>query len=171
MRALRMAALVLAAVLFQGALSRSGSGAPGDLVLVAVVAVGLLHGRVAGLLTGTAAGLLQDALGGGMMGLSGLGKCVAGYLAGVAGTQFIVTQWLSRGFLFLGASLLNSACFIGLSMLLGLRRYENPILEVVTQAAVNAVVGVLLFYVIEFMPTAREQWNAALERRRKRRYH
>ena len=171
MTALRMAALVVGAVLVQGALSRSGAGALGDLVLVAVVAVGLLHGRVAGLLTGAAAGLLQDALGGGMLGLSGLGKCVAGYLAGVAGTQFIVTQWLSRGFLFLGASLLNSACFMGLSVLLGLRRYDNPILEVFIQAAINAAMGVLLFYVIEFMPTAREQWNAVLERRRKRRYH
>ncbi|MCU0251863.1 MAG: rod shape-determining protein MreD [Vicinamibacterales bacterium] len=171
MTALRMAALVVAAVLLQGALSRSGGGAPGDLVLVAVVAVGLLHGRLAGLLTGTAAGLLQDALGGGMLGVSGLGKCVAGYLAGVAGTQFIVTQWMSRGFLFLGASLLNSASFMGLSALLGLRRYDNPALEVVTQAAVNAAAGVLLFYVIEFMPTIREQWSAVLERRRKRRYH
>jgi len=58
MTALRMAALVLAAVLLQGALARSGGSAPGDLVLVAVVAVGLLHGRVAGLVTGTVAGLL-----------------------------------------------------------------------------------------------------------------
>ena len=171
MTALKMAALVLAAALIQGAVARSGGSAPGDLVLVVVVTVGLLHGRVAGLLTGTAAGLLQDALGGGMLGLSGLGRCVAGYIAGVAGTQFIVTQWLSRGFLFLGASLLNSAFFMGLSVLLGLRRYDNPLLEVVTQAAVNAAVGVLLFYLIEFMPTAREQWNALLERRRKRRYH
>lgn len=171
MTALRVAALVFVAVLIQSGLSRSGGGRLGDLVLVAVVAAGLLHGRVAGLLTGTAAGLLQDALGGGMLGLSGLGKCVAGYLAGVAGTQFIVTQWVSRGFLFLGASALNSVCFIGLSMLLGLRRYDNPLLEVVTQAVFNAAVGVLLFYVIEFMPVAREQWRAVLERRRKRRYH
>ena len=171
MTALRMAALVLAAVLLQGAIARSGGSAPGDLVLVAVVAVGLLHGRVAGLVTGTVAGLLQDALGGGTIGLSGLGKCIAGYLAGVAGTQFIVTQWMSRGFLFAGASLLNSACFMGLSRLLGLRRYDNPALEVTTQAAVNAAVGVLLFYVIEAMPTARERWNVLLERRRKRRFH
>jgi rod shape-determining protein MreD len=171
MTALRMAALVLAAVLLQGALARTGGGAVGDLVLVAVVAVGLRHGRVAGLLTGAAAGLVQDTLGGGVIGLSGLGKSVAGYLAGVAGTQFIVTQWMSRGFLYLGASLLNSACFILLSLVLGLRRYDNPVLEVLTQATFNAAVGVLLFYVIEFMPTAREQWNAVLERRRKRRYH
>jgi rod shape-determining protein MreD len=166
-----MAALVSAAVLVQGALARTSGGAIGDLVLVSVVAVGLLHGRAAGLLAGTAGGLLQDALGGGVLGLSGLGKSVAGYLAGVAGTQFIVTQWMSRGFLFFGASLLNSAFFMGLSMLLGLRRFENPLVEVATQAAVNTAAGVLLVYLIEFMPTARVQWFALLERRRKRRYH
>jgi rod shape-determining protein MreD len=171
MKALRAAGIVLGAVLIQSALSRFGGGGLADLVLVAVVAVGLLHGRVAGLLTGMGAAMLQDTLGGGMLGLSGLGKSVAGYLAGVAGTQFIVTQWMSRGLLFVGASLLNSACFIGLSVLLGLRRYANPLLEAGTQAAVNAAVGVLLFYAIEFMPSAREWWNAVLERRRKRRYH
>ena len=171
MKALGMAALVLAAVLLQGAFARSGGSAPGDLVLVAVVAVGLRHGRVAGLVTGTVAGLIQDAVGGGIIGLSGLGKSVAGYLAGVAGTQFIVTQWMSRGLLFAGASLLNSVCFMGLSRLFGLRRYDNPALEVATQAAVNAAVGVLLFYAIEAMPVARERWSAVLERRRKRRYH
>ncbi|MCK7471681.1 MAG: rod shape-determining protein MreC [Desulfomicrobium escambiense] len=56
-----------------------------------------------GLLTGTAgghaAGRPRRAA---SLGLSGLGKCLAGYLAGVVGTQFIVTQWLSRGLLFLG---------------------------------------------------------------------
>jgi len=171
MTALRAAALVLAAVLLQGALPRTASGVPGDFVLVAVVAVGLLHGRVAGVLAGTIAGLLQDALGGGMIGLSGLGKSVAGYLAGIAGTQFIVTQWLSRGLVFLGASLVNAACFLGLSMLLGLRRYDNPLLGVAAQAVVNGVAGVLLFAVIEFMPNARQRWDAVLERRRKRRYH
>jgi rod shape-determining protein MreD len=117
------------------------------------------------------AGLLQDALGGGMIGLSGLGKCAAGYLAGVVGTQFIVTQWMSRGFLFLGASVLNSACFMGLSVLLGLRRYDNPFLDVATQAVVNAAAGVMLFAAIEVMPTARDRWQMLLERRRKRRYH
>jgi rod shape-determining protein MreD len=171
MTALRTAGLVLGAVLIQSALSRFGGGALADLVLVAVVAAGLRHGRVAGLLTGTAAGLLQDALGGGMLGLSGLGKSVAGYLAGIAGTQFIVTQWMSRGLLFLGASLLNSACFAGLSVLLGIRWYGSPFLEFGTQAVVNAAVGVLLFCVIEFMPVVREWWLAVLERRRKRRYH
>jgi rod shape-determining protein MreD len=171
MTVLRMAALVLAAVLAQGALPRTAGGVPGDLVLVAVVAVGLVHGRVAGLLTGTIAGLLQDALGGGMLGLSGMGKSVAGYLAGIAGTQFIVTQWLSRGLVFVGVSLINSACFVGLSMLLGVRRHGNPLFELAAQAAVNAAAGVLLFAVIEFMPTARQRWDAVLERRRKRRYH
>jgi rod shape-determining protein MreD len=171
MTALRMAGFVLGAVLIQGALSRLGAGAVTDLVLVAIVAVALLHGRVAGLLAGTAAGLVQDALGGGILGLSGLGKCVAGYFTGVAATRFIVTQPMSRGFVFFGASLLSSACFIGLSMLLGLRRYSSPVLDASLQAAANAAVGVLLFYVIDMMPAAREWWSAMAERRQKRRYH
>jgi len=171
MTALRMAAFVLGAVLLQSVLSRLGGGTLADLVLVAVVSVALLHGRLAGLAAGTAAGLLQDALGGGILGLSGLGKSVAGYLTGVAGTQFIVTQWMSRGLVFLGASLFTSLLFVGLSALLGLRRYANPLPEIALQAAINAAAGVLLFYVIEFMPTAREWWSAVLERRRKRRYH
>ena len=171
MIALRMAALVLGAVLVQGALARFGGSGAADLVLVAVVAVGLLHGRVAGLLAGTAAGLLQDALGGGVLGLSGLGKSVAGYLTGMAGTQFIVTQWASRGLVFLGASVLNAACFVGLSAALGLRRHPNPLMEIAPQAAVNAAVGVLLFQAMEFTPAARDWWRAVLERRRKRRFH
>ena len=166
---LRVAALVLGAVVFQSVLGRFGGGAFADLVLVAVVAVALLHGRVAGLAAGTVAGLLQDALGGGILGLSGLGKSIAGYFTGVAGTQFIVTQTMSRGLVFLGASLLNAACFVGLSILLGLRRYDRPLLDVALQALANAMLGVLLFSTAEFMPTARAWWGMVLERRRKRR--
>jgi rod shape-determining protein MreD len=168
---LRASAFVLAAVVLQGLLARYGGGAITDLVLVAVVAVALLYGRVAGLAAGTVAGLIQDALGSGIIGLSGLGKCVAGYLTGVAGTQFIVTQPMSRGMVFMGASLVNAAFFVGLSILLGLRRYDRPVLEAAVQAIVNAVLGVLVLSVIEFAPAAKERWAAVLERRRKRRYH
>lgn len=171
MKVLRVVAFVLGAVLLQSVLSRFAGGAAIDLVLVAVVSVALLHGRVAGLVAGTLAGLLQDALGGGILGLSGLGKSVAGYLTGVAGTQFVVTQAASRFLVFLGATALNGLSFIGLSVLFGLRRYDRPLLDVALQGAANAVSGVLLFWVIEWLPGAREWWVVLLERRRKRRYH
>lgn len=169
MKTLRIGALVLGSVVLQSLLARLAGGAAFDLVLVAVVAVGLYYGRVAGLVSGVIGGLVQDALGGGILGLSGLGKCIVGYVTGIAGTQFIVTQTTPRGIVFLGATFLNSACFMGLSVLLGLRRFDRPVFDVSVQAVVNAAMGVLLFFVIERAPTARERWRAAVERRRRRR--
>ena len=49
-----------------------------------------------GMLTGTAAGLMQDSLTTGIVGIGSLGKTLVGYLAGVAGRAFIVTQPLPR---------------------------------------------------------------------------
>ena len=63
-----------------------------DLVLVAVVYVALSYGPVTGLLTGTFAGLVQDAMSSGVIGIGGLAKTVVGFLAGIIGTQFIVTH-------------------------------------------------------------------------------
>ena len=171
MIALRMVAFVLGALVLQSALVRVVGDGAVDLGLVAVVSVALLHGRVAGLLAGTLAGLVQDALGGGVLGMSGLGKSVAGYLTGVLGTQFIVTQTVSRFLVFLGGTVVSRTLFVGLSVLLGLRRYDRPVLDVAVQGMGNAVIGVLLFQLIEFLPGAREWWRTVLERRRKRRFH
>jgi hypothetical protein len=66
---------------------------------------------------------------------------------------------------------MNGALFVGLSVLLGLRRYDRPYLDVALQGVGNAVVGVLLLHLVEFLPGAREWWRAVLERRRKRRFH
>jgi len=168
--ALRVVAFVLGALLLQSALVRVVGGGVIDLGLVAVVLVALLHGRVAGLLAGTLAGFVQDALGGGVLGMSGLGKSVSGYLTGVVGTQFIVTQTLSRFLVFFGATVMNGALFVGLSLLLGLP-YRRPYLDVALRGVGNAVIGVLLFQLIEFLPGAREWWRGVLERRHKRRFH
>jgi len=169
--ALRVVAFVLGALVLQSALVGVVGGGAIDLGLVAVVSVALLHGRVAGLLAGTLAGLVQDALGGGVLGMSGLGKSAAGYLTGVVGTHFIVTQTVSRFLVFLGATVMNGALFVGLSVLLGLRRYDRPYLDVALQGVGNALIGVLLFHLIAFLPGAPEWWRAVLERRRKRRFY
>jgi len=167
--ALNVAGFLLAAALAQSALAGLAGGTAFDLILVAVVAVGLWHGRVAGLAAGAVAGLLQDALGGGVLGLSGLGKCVAGYLAGVAATQFIVTRAAPRAVVFAGGTVLSAGAFMGLSALLGLRRYDQPFLDIAIQAIVNTAAGVLLFAVVEAAPAAQRLARIALERRRRRR--
>jgi rod shape-determining protein MreD len=163
---------VLALVL-QGLLSRL-LGAPAmhvDLGLVAVVWIALRFGRVPGMLGGTLVGLGQDAMGGGIIGLAGLAKSVAGFVTGVVGTQFIVTQSLPRFFVFLGASALNALIFVGLSVLLGGRPPAQPYLDAAIQGIGNAVLGVLVFKAFELLPGARERWRARRERSKKRRYH
>src|SRR6185437_2386788 len=75
-----------------------------DLVLVVVVYVALTSGPVTGLLTGTVAGLMQDALSSGVIGIGGLAKTIVGFLAGIIGSQFIVSESLPRFVVFFGAT-------------------------------------------------------------------
>jgi rod shape-determining protein MreD len=123
-----------------------------DLVLVVVVYAALVAGPIGGLLAGTVAGLAQDALGGGIVGVGGLAKSVAGFLSGVAGTQFIVANAGHRFVVFFAASLLNAGCFLGLYKLISPGAFGAPWSAVATQALANAIVGVSAFHVIEHAP-------------------
>ncbi len=139
-----------------------GRTMPVDLVLVVVIFAALLWGRVAGLLGGSLAGLAQDALSGGILGIGGLAKSVAGFVTGVVGTQFIVTQALPRFVVFFGATVLQAAIYMALYALLGLRRFDRPLVTTSIQGVGNAVLGVVLFQLAEFLP-------GAIARRRARR--
>ena len=138
-----------------------------DLVLVAVVYVALTSGPVTGLLTGTFAGLVQDALTTGVVGIGGLAKTVVGFLAGIIGTQFIVTQPLPRFVVFFGATVLHAIIYIGLYVLLDLRHFGTPVAAVAGQATGNAVVGVVAFQLVELLPGAVERRRAARTRLRR----
>ena len=127
-------------------------GAALDLVLIVVVYVGIKSGPVTGVLAGTVAGLIQDALSSGVLGIGGLAKTVVGFLAGVLGTQFIVTAPLPRFLLLLVATGLHAAIFMGLYTLLNLRQFPAPYPQIVGQAFGNAFVGVIGFQLIEWLP-------------------
>jgi rod shape-determining protein MreD len=138
-----------------------------DLVLVAVVYVSLTSGSVTGLLTGTFAGLVQDTMTTGVIGIGGMAKTLVGFLTGIIGTQFIVAQPLPRFVVFFGATLLHGLVFIGLYVLLDLRRFESPYAAVFAQAAGNAIVGVMAFQLVELLPGAVERRRAAKGRLRR----
>ncbi|MEK6629464.1 MAG: hypothetical protein AABY89_01885, partial [Acidobacteriota bacterium] len=131
----------------------------------------LLYGRVAGLLGGSLAGLAQDALSGGVLGIGGLANSVVGFFTGMIGTQFIVPQAVPRFLLYTGATAVHAGIYIGLSVLLGLRRFDRAFVEVTIQALANGVVGVLVFEIIDALPGTRQRWRARRERRRKIRFH
>jgi rod shape-determining protein MreD len=131
-----------------------------DLVLIVVVYLALISGPVAGLLVGTAAGLVQDSLSSGIIGIGGLAKTVVGFVAGVLGTQFIVTAPLSRFVVFVLATVLHAAVFMGLYTLLGLRQFDDPWAAVVTQAVGNGFLGVIGAQLVELLPGLRDRRKA-----------
>jgi len=135
----------LSNVLFRG-------GTSIDLVLIVVVYIAIKSGAVTGLLAGTIAGLIQDALSSGILGIGGLAKTIVGFLAGVLGTQFIVTAPLPRFLLLLLATVLHAAIFMGLYTLLNLRQFTLAYPQMAAQALGNAFVGVIGFQVIEWLP-------------------
>jgi rod shape-determining protein MreD len=139
-----------------------GGTAALDLVLVVVVYVALTTGPVTGLLAGSVAGIIQDALSSGVIGIGGLAKSIVGFMAGVIGQQFIVTAALPRFVMFLGATVLHAAIFMGLYVLLELRTFPAPWAAIASQAVVNAAVGMIAFTIIESLP-------GIVERRRSRR--
>ncbi|HEV3139319.1 MAG TPA: rod shape-determining protein MreD, partial [Vicinamibacterales bacterium] len=156
MRAAWVVVLVAAALALQTTLARfviRGTVAV-DLGLVVVVYIALTSGPVTGLLSGTLTGLLQDALASGILGIGGLAKTIVGFLAGVIGTQFIVAQPLPRFVVFFAATLLHAVIFIGLYVVLDLRRYGAAYAGVTGQALGNAIVGVVAFQLVELLPGA-----------------
>lgn len=165
MKAVGVALGIAAALALQTTLSRFlvRQTVAVDLVLVAVVYAALLFGPVTGMLAGTFAGLVQDALstgGIGVIGIGGLAKTIVGFLSGIVGTQFIVAHSLPRFVVFFAATVLHQALFIGLYVLLDIRHFDAPYGAVARQAVGNAIVGIVAFQIVEFLPGAVERRRA-----------
>jgi rod shape-determining protein MreD len=140
-----------------------------NFVLVAVVYVALAFGAVTGMLAGTAGGLAQDALAGGIIGVGGMSKTLIGFIVGVLGAQFIVSQTLPRFVMFVGATLVHELCFQALQSLVEVRPFAMQWSTTLTQAAVNGLIGILSFQVVELGPgmvQSRRARGASLSRRR-----
>jgi rod shape-determining protein MreD len=141
-----------------------GGSAAVDLVLVAVIYVALTTGPVGGMFAGSAAGLIQDALSSGVIGIGGLAKAIVGFLVGAVGQQFIVTAALPRLVMFVGATMLHAAVFMGLYEALDLRAFPEPWKAVSTQALGNALVGIVAFAIIESLPGVMERRRSRVRR-------
>ena len=164
MKAVASLLAIALALALQTTLTRfavAGTGAV-DVVLVAVVYVALTTGPVGGMFAGSVAGLIQDALSSGVIGIGGLAKALVGFLVGAFGQQFIVTAALPRLVMFVAATALHAAVFMGLYVALGLRVFPSPWTAIASQAIGNAVVGLVWFAIIESLP-------GFVERRRGRR--
>lgn len=168
MKALGIFVGIAVALALQTSLARFtvGGTTAVDFVLVAVVYAALTSGPVAGMLSGTVAGLIQDALSTGVIGIGGLAKSIVGFLAGAIGQQFIVTAPFPRLVMFVAATLVHAALFMGLYVALGLRTFPSPWKAVVVQSLGNAIVGIVAFGIIESVPGAVERRRSGRRGRR-----
>jgi rod shape-determining protein MreD len=152
MRALAVLLVLLGALALQTTISglTMGGARMVNLVVVAVVYTALMFGPVTGLFAGTIGGLAQDALAGGVVGIGSLAKTIIGFVSGLLGAHFIVAQPLPRFVMFVGATIVHE---LGFSL-------QFP--AVLTQAVINATVGLTAFFIVERGP-------GLLQRRRARR--
>lgn len=123
-----------------------------DLVLVVVVYTALQFGPATGLLTGAAAGLAQDVLSGGVLGVSSLAKTLIGFLAGLIGSQFIVSNMIPRFVVLLGGAALHAVIFLGMYAVIDRRDLEFPWRTAWPQVLLTAVVGIILIQAVHAIP-------------------
>lgn len=145
-------------------------GAMVNLVLVVVVYAALSFGPVSGLLAGSGGGLAQDALAGGVVGIGGFSMTLAGFLVGVLGAQFIVSQPLPRLIMFVGATLLHEVVFQALYALADVRVFRFEPTSVLAQAAFNGLIGIVAFQIVEAGPGLLQRRRARGATLKSRRY-
>jgi rod shape-determining protein MreD len=112
---------------------------------------------------------VQDALAGGIVGIGGLAKTVVGFLVGVLGAQFIVSQPLPRFVMFVGATFAHEVIFRAVYALVESRPFTMQYSATLLQALVNAAVGILAFQLVEGAPgllQRRDSRRAMFGRRR-----
>jgi rod shape-determining protein MreD len=160
--ALRMLGLISVALVLQTTLARLlVRGSIGvDLVLVVVIYLSLKTGPTVGIVSGTVAGLAQDALTTGVVGIGGLGKTIVGYLAGIVGRAFILTQPAPRFLVFFLATVVEMTIITLFHVVLDPGPPTVPVGAIVAQAFGNALVGVVLFQLAESVPRAIERRRA-----------
>lgn len=131
-----------------------------NFVLVAVIYVALALGPLAGLLAGAAGGLVQDAVAGGIVGVGGISKTLVGFFVGLFGAQFIVSQPLPRLVMFVSGTVVHELCFQSMYALVEGRAVQFAWSTMLTQAAINGIVGILAFQVVEGAPGLKQRREA-----------
>lgn len=149
-------ATVLIAVVLQVAFARFTVGGRWafDLVLVGVVYAALRWEAVAGMVAGTVGGLLQDMFSGGIIGVGGLAKTLAGFATGIIGTQFVIAKPYARAVIVAGATVLHRLIMLGLQALIDQQWFGVPWAAMLGETAINSVCGFFAFHLTDALPGA-----------------
>jgi len=148
MRVFWTALAILAALLVQTALGRllPMQARVFDPFLLLVVYCGLTGGETHGMLAGAAAGWVQDVhFGGRILGLSGLTKLLVGFAVGIGSTRFHLGEPAARLLVLMVATVADALLYGELAQVFDVQAYALSPLGLLTRAAVNAAVGMVVF--------------------------
>lgn len=171
MKAAAITLMIIIALALQTSLARflTPGGGLVDFVFIAVVYIALSSGPTAGMIAGAVAGLSQDALAASgalsvvigsdrgvttqsIIGIGSLAKTVVGFFAGIIGSQFIVARPLPRALVFFTATVTHAIIFIGLYRVIDRGYTQSSMGAILSQAGANALIGVLVFQIADFLP-------------------
>lgn len=121
-----------------------------DLPLLVMIYFALLRRNVVfAIVLGTTVGLLQDAFSNSPIGIFGMAKAVAGYLAATASIKFDLEQLLARLLLTTGVVAVHGVFLLALQH--GLLEYPPPFepLNLLAGLLVNVGLGLVLFQLLD----------------------
>ena len=128
-----------------------------DPFLLVVVYCGLVGGETHGMLAGVAAGWLQDIhFGGPVAGLSALTKLLVGFGVGLAGSRFLIVGTAPRLLTLFAAAAADAVLFERLALVFEIPVGALSALAFLGRAAANALVGAVLFEIVEMRFGRRE---------------
>jgi rod shape-determining protein MreD len=121
-----------------------------DFPLLVVIYFGLMRrDRVYGIAFGTGIGLLQDALSHGFIGIYGIAKAIAGYLAATASTRFELDSLVARTILTGVFVMVHNLCLVALQH--ALLEAPPPFQPIASTSAVlvNVALGLIIFQILD----------------------
>jgi len=121
-----------------------------DPFLLVAVYCALAGGETHGMLAGAAAGWVQDVVfGGRVLGLSALSKLLVAFAVGLGGGRFLIASAPARALVVLLATVADALLVQWLVSVFSLEATGLQPLTLASRATVNALVGGLLFAVVD----------------------
>ncbi len=121
-----------------------------DPFLLVLVYCGLAGGEIHGMLAGAVGGWMQDVLfGGRVLGLNALSKVLVGFGVGLAATRFHLAEPAPRVLVVFLAATLDALILGRLVAAFDVRAMGLPVSSLLARASLNALLGALLYGVLE----------------------
>ena len=163
MKAFWTAVGILTALLVQSALSQvvPAHAHVLDPFLIVLVYCGLNGGEIHGMLAGAAAGWVQDVhFGGRVLGLAALTKILVGFAVGAGAARFLLAGPGARLLVLFVATAVDAVLYQRLAVMFDVKAYELSLPGLAGRAALNAVVGVVLFEAVDRRTRRRRELRA-----------